>query len=509
MIKTKLSSEWIYKFYKEQEKYGIENHGMIIEQGGEILYEEYAYPYSADMPHTLFSVTKSVVSTAAGFAVDEGLVSLESKILPLFPEYKACESDEWDNLTFRSVLTMQSNKEFSFLQDMTGDYVEMFMKAPFRKDKGFLYSNNDAHMVAAIIQKLSGMSLVEYLTPRLFEPLGIEIPQWETDKKGDCIGGTGAYLKLRDLVKIMRCYADGGKYNGVQIIPGWWTEEATKRQVILDGRDDEDGYGFLFWTQNGVVSMNGMYGQQISYFPESDAIIAAFNCVVKDKPNNYLIKNVLPKAFEGESTTEWDEKLAEYLESRGEKPVACSEKLNIPTGKTYKLTTFSDITAKIMFPASLIPRSLSSSFAQRPDKNMDNVSFELCEDVLKINWEEEGDKVTVRCGLDGNPRMSECSIKGYKYKVWAYAYAENGKIKAVVKPLNTLSTQRISIEFAGNAVKMQFNDTPSFTEFILYNAGQSTFVSGSGKFRPVVDKTIELFMKTTGTPMKFKVKQNI
>ena len=506
MIKTKLSSEWIYKFYKEQEKYGIENHALILEKGGAILYEEYTYPYSADMPHTLFSVTKSVVSTAAGFAVDEGLVSLDSKILPLFPEYVACESSEWDNLTLRSVLTMSSNKEFSFLQDMTGDYVEMFMKAPFRKEKGFLYSNNDAHMVAAIIQKLSGMNLIDYLTSRLFEPLGIEPPQWETDKKGDCIGGTGAYLKLRDLVKIMRCYADGGEYNGVQVIPEWWTKEATKRQVVLSGRDDEDGYGFLFWTQNGVVSMNGMYGQQISYFPEYDAIIAAFNCVVKDKPNNYLIKNVLPKAFDGELSTEWDKKLADYLESRGEKPVVCTEKIPVPADKTYMLSRTSDVLAKILFPASLIPRSLTSSFAQRPDNNINSVSFELEENVLIINWEEEGDKVTVKCGLDGNPRMSECSIKGYKYKVWAYAYTENGKIKAVVKPLNTLSTQRITIEFVGNAVKMQFVDTPSFAEFILYNAGQSSFVSNSGKLRPIIDKGIASALKTTVMPMKFKTK---
>ena len=506
MIKTKLSSEWIYKFYKEQEKYGIENHALILEKGGEILYEEYTYPYSADMPHTLFSVTKSVVSTAAGFAVDEGLVSLDSKILPLFPEYKACESSEWDNITLRSVLTMSSNKEFSFLQDMTGDYVEMFMKAPFRKEKGFLYSNNDAHMVAAIIQKLSGMNLIDYLTSRLFEPLGIEPPQWETDKKGDCIGGTGAYLKLRDLVKIMRCYADGGKYNGVQVIPEWWTKEATKRQVVLSGRDDEDGYGFLFWTQNGVVSMNGMYGQQISYFPEYDAIIAAFNCVVKDKPNNYLIKTVLPKAFDGELSTEWDKKLADYLESRGEKPVVCTEKISVPADKTYMLSRTSDILAKILFPASLIPRSLTSSFAQRPDNNINSVSFKLEENVFIINWEEEGDKVTVKCGLDGNPRMSECSIKGYKYKVWAYAYAENGKIKAVVKPLNTLSTQRITIEFVGNEVKMQFVDTPSFAEFILYNAGQSSFVSNSGKLRPIIDKGIASALKTTVMPMKFKSK---
>ena len=77
-VKTKISSKRILDYYKELEKIGIENHALIIEQGGEILFEEYAYPYSADMPHTLFSVTKSIVSTAAGFAIDEGLFSLDS-----------------------------------------------------------------------------------------------------------------------------------------------------------------------------------------------------------------------------------------------------------------------------------------------------------------------------------------------------------------------------------------------------------------------------------------------
>ena len=505
-VRAKISSEWIYKFYKELEKNGIENHGLLIEQGGEILFEEYAYPYCADMPHTLFSVTKSVVSTAAGFAIDEGLVSLNTKILSVFPEYEACESDEWDSVTLRSVLTMQSNKEFSFLQDMTGDYVEMFMKAPFRKDKGFLYSNNDAHMVAAVVQKLSGQNLVDYLMPRLFEPLGIERPFWETNEKGECIGGTGAYLKLRDLAKISRCYADGGKYNGVQVIPEWWTKEATKRHVVFENRKDEDGYGYLFWLHNGVFSMNGMYGQQVSYIPEYDAVIASLNCVVNDGPHNYLIKNLLPKAFEGESTPEWDGKLADYLESRGEKPVANKEALNIPTGKTYKLTSASDMLAKLMFPASLIPRSLTSSFAKRPIENINNVSFGLSENVLTVKWTEGNDEVVVNCGLDGEPRMSNCSIKGYSYKIWSYAYCENGVINAVVKPLNTLSTQRIRIEFSGNTVKMQFRDTPSFAEFILHNAGQSSFVRKSGKFRPVIDKTIKSVMKITEMPMKFKAK---
>ena len=94
---------------------------------------------------------------------------------------------------------------------MTGDYVTMFMKAPFRKKGGFFYSNNDAHMVAVAVERVAGMSLVEYLTPRLFEPLQIDVPFWETNENGQCIGGTGCYLKLRDLVKIMLCFVQENK----------------------------------------------------------------------------------------------------------------------------------------------------------------------------------------------------------------------------------------------------------------------------------------------------------
>lgn len=502
----KLSSEWIYKFYKELEKHGIENHGLLIEQGGKTVFEEYAYPYCADMPHTLFSVTKSVVSTAAGFAIDEGLFSLDSKILSLFPEYEACKSDDWENLTVHSVLTMQSNKQFSFTQDMTGNYVEMFMKAPFRKNKGFLYSNNDAHIVAALVQKFSGQSIVDYLMPRLFEPLGIERPNWETNSIGECIGGTGAYLKLRDLAKIMRCYADGGRYNGKQVIPEWWTKEAVKKHVELENRENEDGYGYLFWLQDGVFSMNGMYGQQVSYFPEYDAVVGIFNCVVNDTMNNKLMKTVLTKAFEENENEEWDKKLADYLKGRGEKPVACTSLPEIPTDKTFYITPFSDMLAKMMFPASLIPRSLTSSFAQRHRKNLNKVSFKVSDSVFTVKWFEDNDEVVINCGLDGKPRMSECEIKGYKYKIWAYAYCENGMLKAVVKPINTLSTQLMSFDFSGNTVKVQMKDTPSFTDFILHNVDKSSFVEKNQWLKPVAIPMVRAVLKTAERQMNFKAK---
>lgn len=508
MIKsTKLSSERIYKFYKELEKNGIENHALLIEQGGEILFEEYAFPYGADMPHTLFSVTKSIVATAVGFALEEGLFTLDSRILPFFPEYKHCESDEWNNVSVRSLITMKSNKEFSFTQDMTGDYVEIFMKAPFRKkDRGFLYSNNDVHVAAALIQKLTGMSLADYLTPRLFEPLGIAKPQWETDAKGDCIGGTGAYLTARDLAKICRCYADGGVYAGRQIIPERWAREATKMQVPLSGRENEDGYGYLFWTEDGTFSMNGMFGQLVTYFPQYDAVIVSLNCVVNDVAHNSLVKNMLVKAFEEDCGSEWDEKLRTYLEGRGEKPVECRDIPGIPLGKTFYLTPACDAVAKSVFPASLVPRSLTSSFATRPKENLNGVSFEKTDDVLTVRWYEEGDEVVINCGLDGEARFSECSIKGYKYIVWAYAYTENGRLKAVVKPLNTLATQRLTFDFAGDELHITLDGTPSFTDFIVKNATQSSFVRNSGVFKGVMKKSVRATLEILEKPLIFKAK---
>ncbi len=503
LTKPKLSSEWLYKYYKELENCGVENHGLLIIKDGETVFEEYNYPYSADMPHTLFSVTKSVVSTAVGFAIDEGLFSLDDKIIDLFPEYEACKSDEWENLTVRSVLTMSSNKKFSFLQDMTGNYMEMFMKAPFRKNKGFLYSNNDAHVAAALVHKFSGQNLVEYLTPRLFEPLGIDIPAWETNEIGECIGGTGCYLKLRDLAKISQCYGNGGKYEGKQIIPEFWAKEAMKIQV---GFEENAGYGYFFWIRNGAIKMTGMFGQVIAYFPKYNAVVATMNAGINEGGNERAVERIMPKVFEEESTEEWNEKLKEYLENRKLVPRKCEEKLNVPVGKTFYITGVSDILANLIFPASVIPRSLSSSLAKRPKTNFNRVSFDLTEDVFTVKWKEEEDEVIINCGLDGEPRMSQCQIKGYPYKIWGYAYSEDGKIKAVVKPINTLSTNFMTFDFSGDTVRIQMKGNPSFSEFVLNHALVLDIIKKHKPIKFLVTKILNVVFGTTERAMKFKTK---
>lgn len=504
VTKAKVSSKRILEFYKELEKHNVENHSLIMMQNGEIVFENYVYPYSADMPHTLFSVTKSIVSTAAGFAIDEGLLSLNDKISDIFGEYPRDRSEEWERLTLRHVLTMQSNKEFSFTQDMTKDYVMLFMKAPFRKTgKGFLYSNNDAHIVAAAVQKVAGMNLVDYLMPRLFEPLGIDKPNWETNDLDENIGGTGCYLKLRDLAKICQCYADGGKWNGEQIIPEWWTKTATEIKV-RHSRDKENGYGYMFWIFDGNFSMDGMFGQRVTYLKEHNAVIAGLNSCVHDNYFSEAFEKILPKAFTETCEDEWDGKLAEYLNSLDHKPIKCNKLPEIPTGKIFRLSPASNALAKIMFPASLIPRSLTSSFAKRPKSNLNDVSFSLTEDVFTVRWQEEEDKVVINCGLDGEPRMSECSIKGYVYKIWAYAFMKDGKLNAVVKPINTLATQKITFDFSSNKVKLKFKGTPSFVDFIAKNADQSDFIKNSGAVKPTLMKVVRKALKTTEMPMTFR-----
>ena len=507
-MSEKFSSKAIYDFYKKLEERNIENHGLIIMKGKDIIYEEYQYPYSSDMPHTLFSVTKSIVSTAAGFAISEGLLSLDTKIIEIFPEYKACKSGEWENLTLRSVLTMSSNKNFTFLQDMTGNYVEMFMKASFRKNKGFLYSNNDAHIVAAAVEKKSGMSLVDYLTPRLFKPLGINIPFWETNSIGECIGGTGAYLTLPDLVKICRCYADGGKYNGEQVIPEFWAREATKIQVpFKNDKGIEEGYGYLFWIENNVFTMSGMFGQRISYYPLQDVVIGSLNCCIDEGANNVAIDKLAEKLFSEEISSAWDEKLKEYLESRNIKPEKNKEEIKISPDKTYYITRKSDVLGKIMFPQSIIPRTIGVSLAKRPKKNLDEVSFSLSQDTFTVKWKEEEDKIIINCGLDGEAKLSQCKIKGYPYKIWAYAYCENGIIKAVVKPLNTLSTHYISFDFSGDYVSIRFKGTPSFPEFIKRHITDVPLFSKNKAMRGIAFRCMDMVLSTVERPIKLKSKK--
>ena len=494
-----VNSDAIYAFLKEVEDGGAENHGLVVIRHGKIAFEGYRYPYSAETPHTMFSVTKSLVSTAIGFAIDEGLLTLETKIEPYFSEYFHIKSKRWDKITVESLLTMRSGKVFTFLQDMTADYAKLFMLAPFRGNNKFLYSNNDAHMLSALIQKVTGQSVVDYLTPRLFEPLGIKKPFWETNSLGVCIGGTGLYLTVPDMAKIGYCYLNGGKYEGKQVIPAFWTKEARKYRT--DTMEKGTGYGYYFWLRKDCFMMDGMMGQFCMIFPEKDAVVAMTNCSESEQFVLKAFYKQYPFLFANH-----DDLLKEYQNSRGEKIIFSdrSEEEKNLEGAVYKIKGRALRIAKVTgYPVSLIPHALAATVACRPENSMDNVRFHFDEEGLTLSWQEGEDEVVCRSGMNGKALLSETKLAGYPYTLWSYAYWEKKKLCVVIKLLNTLATQRFIFSFTEKGMKMEVKSKPDFGKFCSENAVAGGAVPDIPYVAPLLCKNIEQIAGLLDMPVLF------
>ena len=165
-------------------------------------------PYGPDTPHVLYSMSKSVTSTAVGFCVAEGLLNLDDKVYKFFPEYKVHGAQN-KALTVRMLLTMRSDKLITVFEEKGNtDWIKSYFAAPFLAppDTRFNYISENTFMLSAIVSKVTGMSMVDYLYPRMFQPLGIEKPFWEADGRGNNVGGWGLYMKSEDLAKFFLPY---------------------------------------------------------------------------------------------------------------------------------------------------------------------------------------------------------------------------------------------------------------------------------------------------------------
>ncbi len=505
-----LSAAAILRYLKRFDEIGGENHGMIVIKDGKKVFERYCYPYTADMPHTMFSVTKCLVSTAVGFAIDEKRLRLDDKILPYFKDYPHKESKEWDEMTVEKLLLMRSNKKFSFLQDMTDDHTAIFMRNPFRRKKDFFYSNNDAHVLAHLVEKVTGERLVDYLTPRLFEPLGIEKPFWETNALGVCVGGSGAYLTCDDLSKIALCYLDGGKYGGKQVIPAFWAEAVAKKQTSPSKNWAADGFSYYFWLEkNGSYRLEGLFGQFGVIIPEKKTVIAVIGAHVSDALiaktiNDYLVKDIF-------LNEDGQKELEAYLEERDKRLLPRVAERNIQkevvsSGKVYKRKGCVVEIAKAMtrFSNGLIPNSISSSFAKRPKDSIDDLSFTFTDDRARITWREENEFVSFDCGIAGKPFITDVTLQGNVYRVWSWGYWKKNDFHVVVRPLNTVAEKEFIFCFGNKKLSMKTKCNPDFRDFVVANS----IASGVFPDLPVVTPVLVGLLKTglivTTLPVRYE-----
>jgi CubicO group peptidase (beta-lactamase class C family) len=260
-------------------------HSFMLVRHGHVIAEGWWKPEAPDKPHVLHSLSKSFNSTAVGLAIAEGKLSLDDPVLKFFPEAAPAEpSENLKAMKVRDLLTMTCGHDTEAKSDRGAPSVKDFLAQPVPHKPGthFLYNTLDSYTLSAIVTKATGQTSLEFLKPRLFEPLGIENPDWPSSPEGNSLGGYGLKLCTEDIAKFGQLYLQKGKWNGKQLLPEKWVQQATSKQVPNDheghskiGIDWVQGYGFQFWrcTHNAFRG-DGANGQLCVIIPEKDAVIA-------------------------------------------------------------------------------------------------------------------------------------------------------------------------------------------------------------------------------------------
>ncbi len=262
----------------------IELHSLMIMRHGQVLAEGWWQPYQRDEVHLLYSLSKSFTSAAAGLAAAEGLLSLDDRVVDIFPEHAAAAADDRvQRLTLRHLLRMATGHREDALprahEADPKDLVRGFLTVAPDEEPGsiFAYNNAATFVVGAAVQKVADQSLVDYLTPRLFRPLGIERCYWQSDPLGRNLGFSGLHLATESIARFGQTIVQHGRWEDRQVLDPEWLSAATRFQTDNSNQENPDwslGYGYQFWMSRHGFRGDGAYGQFCLVLPELGVIIA-------------------------------------------------------------------------------------------------------------------------------------------------------------------------------------------------------------------------------------------
>jgi CubicO group peptidase (beta-lactamase class C family) len=278
-----ISSEAIREFALAADQQLKTLHSFMLVRHGNVVAEAWWKPQTAETSHVMHSLSKSFTSTAVGLAIEEGKLSLDDEVLKFFPEDAPAEpSKNLKAMRVRDLMIMSTGHQVEVkLRDAKDTPWTKFFLAhpvPFKPGTHFMYNTPATYMQSAIVQKVTGKTVLEYLRPRLFEPLGITDPRWDKSPQGINFGGFGLYIRTEDVAKFGQLYLQGGKWQGKQLIPASWVALATARQMSNGSNpasDWDQGYGFQFWRcRHNAFRGDGANGQYCIVMPEQDAVIA-------------------------------------------------------------------------------------------------------------------------------------------------------------------------------------------------------------------------------------------
>lgn len=282
-------------------------HSLMLVRHGSVVAEGWWRPYGRTQPHSLFSISKSFTSTAVGLAVADGLLAIDDSVVSLLPDDAPAQvTDHLAAMTVRHLLTMSTGHAADTLEAIDrGDddnWARAILAEPVENAPGtaFVYNSGATYLLSAILQRLTGERLLDYLTPRLFEPLGIAGASWETCPRGIDVGGWGLALTTEDVATFGQLYLQRGRWKGAQLVPADWVDAATSAQISNGDPampdDWTQGYGFQFWRSlHGAYRADGAFGQFCFVLPDQDAVLMLTSGLPEAQPAlTALWENLLP-----------------------------------------------------------------------------------------------------------------------------------------------------------------------------------------------------------------------
>lgn len=286
----------------------LEVNSLVLLRGGRTVLEWYREPYRKGVPQLLYSLSKSVTSIAVGIACDQGLLTPDDPVIGFFPDKMpllAERSERLPAMKIRHLLSMTAGHEGDIYPAVVSrrDWADAFLTQPIERTPGthYRYSTPSTYMLSAIVERVSGLNLVDFLMPTLFGPLGIARPIWETCPLGVTAGGMGLSLSTEDVAKFGQMLLEGGTYRGRRIVSETYIQAATSEQsdnrsgVPVERTDSAQGYGYQFHLcRFGAYRGDGSFGQLCLVSPKHD-LVAAANCAF---PSMAKLQTLLDWIFE-------------------------------------------------------------------------------------------------------------------------------------------------------------------------------------------------------------------
>jgi len=373
----------------------LELHSFILVRHGHQIAQGWWHPYQADLPHMLFSLSKSFTSTAVGLAVNEGLLTVEDQLISFFPEdLPATVSDNLAAMRVRHLLTMTTGHAEDTLNRTVRatdqHWVKKFLSLPVEHEPGapFIYNSGATYMLSAILQKRTGQPLVDYLRPRLFDPLGIDYAVWESCPRGINTGGWGLNITTDAIARFGQLYLQQGRWQGQQLIPADWVAAATAAQTANNGDNPDwrEGYGYQFWRcRHNAYRGDGAFGQYCLVMPEQDAILAMTSGVGN-------MQAVLDQVWE------------HLLPAMQDAPLAVEANAQERLGQKLATLALPTVTGAATAPAAAAASGQRFTFPDQPksddprDLPLKSIAFTFDEAQTLCHLEDSTGHYTIACG---------------------------------------------------------------------------------------------------------------